>query len=220
MTTIDRRTILKASAGLGAGLGAAPLTAGLLAGSSRLAAADATSGAPAPEPSSPSAAASPTTPDAMQAPRHEFSLDFLYRRVSQLRAPVIVGPTPMGLRVNIHTEGGEFEGPRMKGRVLPGFGDALVIRKDGVGIIDSRTTMQTDDGATIFVHYMGVADFGEDAYERLLAGAPPGKTRLHTGPRFDTAHPKYAWLNRLQGVGIGQNDPAQGINLWDFYAIR
>lgn len=210
MSSIDRRTALKT----GLGLGLAPLGAALTASGLRnLAAADAS--APG---STPTQGGSSTI--SAERPRHEFELEFIYQRTSQLSAPVIVGPTPEGLRVNLHTRGGTFEGPQMKGKVLPGFGDALIIRKDGVGIIDSRTTMQTDDGAMIFVSYMGVVDLGEGSYERLLAGAPPQVAKLHTGPRFDTAHPKYAWLNRLQGVGIGRYNPLQSVNLWDFYVIR
>lgn len=212
MQNIDRRTVLRG----GVGLGVAPLGAMLMtAGAGKAAGAGDVSASGA------AGASAPTTEGgAGERPRHEFELEFIYQRTSELSAPVIVGPTAEGLRVNLHTEGGTFEGPQMKGTVMPGFGDALVIRKDGVGVIDSRTTMQTDDGAMIFVHYMGVVDLGEGAYEKLLAGAPPQVAKLHTGPRFDTAHPKYAWLNRLQGVGIGRYDPARSVNLWDFYVIR
>lgn len=214
MENIDRRTVLRG----GLGLGVAPLGAMVMAaaaGKSAGAADVSASGATG-------AGASATTSQGGTAERarHEFELEFIYQRTSQLSLPVIVGPTAEGLRVNLHTQGGDFEGPDMKGKVLPGFGDALIIRKDGVGIIDSRTTMQTDDGAMIFVSYMGVVDLGEDAYEKLLSGAPPQIAKLHTGPRFDTAHPKYAWLNRLQGVGIGRYNPLQSVNLWDFYVIR
>jgi hypothetical protein len=194
-------------------MAAAPLGAMLMAaGSGRTAAAD-TSAA--------GIAESTGGANAMDAPRHKFDLEFLYRRLSIIRSPVeILGPTPTGLRVNIHTMGGEFEGPKMKGEVLPGFGDALVIRRDGVGVIDSRTNMKTDDGALIIAYYMGIVDFGEGAYEKLLSGQPTPEHQLHVSPRFETAHPKYAWLNRVQGVGIGQHDAKTTTNLWDFYAIR
>jgi hypothetical protein len=129
MQAMDRRSLLRG----GLGLSLAPLGAMLMATASGVHAA---SDAPVTDHN-----------------RHPFELEFLYRRHSILRSPPdILGPTPTGLRVNLYTEGGEFEGPRMRGSVLPGFGDAFVLRRDGVGIIDSRTSMQTDDGALIFVH--------------------------------------------------------------------
>jgi hypothetical protein len=208
MKSIDRRTVLRG----GLGLGVAPLGAMLMAASSNPAAvADTNANAQSAE----------FHDEGASADRHPFDLEFLYRRHSILRSPPdILGPTPTGLRVNLYTEGGRFEGPKMKGTVLPGFGDAFVLRRDGVGIIDSRNTMQTDDGALIFVHYMGVVDFGQGAFEKALTGTMPTQYSLHAAPRFDTAHPKYAWLNRIQGVGIGVHDPAKTTNLWEFYAIR
>jgi hypothetical protein len=67
---------------------------------------------------------------------------------------------------------------------------------------------------------MGDVDFGEGAFERALAGTMPTEYRMFAGPRFDTAHPKYAWLNRIQGLGVGVHDPSTTTNSWEFYALR
>src|SRR5437667_11349096 len=47
-----------------------------------------------------------------------------------------VGVTPSGHRRFVHVTGGTFEGPRMRGTVLPGGGDWLVGRADGSRRLD------------------------------------------------------------------------------------
>src|SRR3546814_14908455 len=56
--------------------------------------------------------------------------------------------------------------------------------------LDVRTTIETDDGALIYTHYVGIGDMGVDGHARFLAGELPPKLVLRTGPRFSTAHPK------------------------------
>ena len=44
--------------------------------------------------------------------------------------------------------GGTFEGPRLKGKVLPGA-DWQIVRPDGVLELEARYALETDDGALI-----------------------------------------------------------------------
>jgi hypothetical protein len=39
-------------------------------------------------------------------------------------------------------------------------------------------------------------------------------------PRFRTAHPAYAWMNRLQCISIGQATPATPEVLFDVYGLN
>lgn len=134
--------------------------------------------------------------------------------------PEVIGSLPEGIRVNFYVTGGQVEGPEVNGKVLPVGGDWVTIRKDGVGILDVRATMETDDGALIYTAYSGVVDFGEDGYERFLRGELPTITQLRIAPRYHTAHPKYQWLNRVQCLGIGQHDGARSQVTYDIYAVR
>ena len=62
--------------------------------------------------------------------------------------------TPVGPYVNrrIYTFiGGSFEGPRLKGEILPSVGDWLLRGADGIGRVDYRATLETDDGAQIYL---------------------------------------------------------------------
>ena len=101
---------------------------------------------------------------------------------------------PDGGRQIFYAKGGTVNGPRIKAKVLPGGGDWFRRRSDGVGILDVRATMETDDGALVYVQYKGMVR-GE--YFRVV-------------PWFETASEKYAWMNKLIAVGIRQpSDPGQ-----------
>ncbi|MFN2424819.1 MAG: DUF3237 domain-containing protein [Candidatus Binatia bacterium] len=151
---------------------------------------------------------------------HEYSLEHIFSLTIPLDAPQWVGATPEGLRIIFPTAGGEVDGPRLRGRVLPGGGDWFTGRRDGVGILDVRTTIETHDGALIYLFYTGVADLGEDGYDRAVRGELPPLLKLRTAPRFQTAHPDYQWLNRLQCVGIGEAATGELKVSYDVYALR
>jgi len=65
--------------------------------------------------------------------------------------PQKLGMVPHGTRTVVPVTGGDFEGPRLRGLVLPGGGDWLLLRSDGVLELDLRITLETDDGALITV---------------------------------------------------------------------
>jgi hypothetical protein len=62
-----------------------------------------------------------------------------------------VGATPHGNRRIYYIKGGTFAGPKLKGEVLPGGGDWLVIRPDDTWKLDVRETLRTDDGQLIYI---------------------------------------------------------------------
>jgi hypothetical protein len=120
-----------------------------------------------------------------------------------------VGAAPHGRRVIVDITGGYVNGPRLRGRVLPSGADWLQVGADGVGRLDVRALVETDDGARIYVHYTGVIVI-DDAVAAALAGGGGmefGDTYFMTSPRFETGHPDYAWLNALVAVGQGRLVP-------------
>jgi Protein of unknown function (DUF3237) len=94
------------------------------------------------------------------------------------------------------------------------------VRKDGVALVDVLVTFETDDGALILVTYGGTIDFGQSGYELFARGEIPAVARIRTGPRFLTAHPAYAWLNRLYCIGIGECRASTRTASYDVYAVR
>ena len=56
---------------------------------------------------------------------------------------------PEGIRANFYLDGGTIEGPRLQGKVLAVGADYLLLRSDGVGVLDVRATFEAADGALI-----------------------------------------------------------------------
>ena len=116
-----------------------------------------------------------------------------------------LGETPLGRRRIIGIAGGRFSGARLSGLVLPGGADWQLIRADGSAFLDARYTLQTDDGALIYVSNQGFRHGPKEAMERLARGeeVDPALIYTRTAPRFETSAPKYAWLNRTLFVASG-----------------
>ncbi|MQA91781.1 MAG: DUF3237 family protein [Gemmatimonas sp.] len=62
----------------------------------------------------------------------------------QTEPALVVGSTPVGTRSIVNVTGGSFEGPGLRGVVLPGGADWLVGRPDGVTQLDVRITDAKD----------------------------------------------------------------------------
>src|SRR5213592_5105211 len=70
--------------------------------------------------------------------------------------PQKLGAVPHGTRIIAPITSGTFEGPRLRGRVLPGGGDWLLLRSDVVLELDLRITLETDDRALIHMSFQGL----------------------------------------------------------------
>jgi hypothetical protein len=119
--------------------------------------------------------------------------------------PQKIGKLPHGTRVTAPIASGRFEGPRLRGKVLPGGGDWTLLRGDGVLELDLRVTLETDDGALIHMASFGLRHGPADVIAALGRGerVDPATYYFRTTPRFETAEPKYGFLNRLVAVSSG-----------------
>src|SRR5450755_1435484 len=117
----------------------------------------------------------------------------------KLGGPQKIGAVPHGTRVTAPIASGHFDGPRLRGRVLPGGGDWTLLRSDGVLELDLRITLETDDGALIHMTSFGLRHGPPEVLAALSRGEPvaPSSYYFRTTPRFETSHPKYMFLNRL-----------------------
>lgn len=127
-----------------------------------------------------------------------------------LKPPAQVGAGPKGTRAIYDVTGGEFEGERLKGTVVPSGGDWILIDGEGVGRLDVRATLETHDGALIYAQYYGVIVMNEAVTGALEQGreAQYGDTYFMTQPRFETGDERYAWLNRVVAVAEGRPLPS------------
>lgn len=121
-----------------------------------------------------------------------------------------VGAVPLGNRVIAPIDGGHFEGPRLRGKVLPGGGDWTLLRSDGVLELDLRLTLETDDGALIHLRSFGLRHGPPEVLAALARGeaVDASKYYFRTTPRFETGHGKYLFLNRLLAVASGDRRAA------------
>ena len=124
--------------------------------------------------------------------------------------PQKIGAVPLGTRVIAPIASGHFEGPRLRGKVLPGSGDWTLLRGDGVLELDLRLMLETDDGALIYMTSFGLRHGPPEVMAALARGesVDPSTYYFRTTPRFETGHPKYAFLNRLLAVSSGDRRPA------------
>jgi hypothetical protein len=132
-------------------------------------------------------------------------LEYEFEYYATLKEPVEVGTGPFGTRVVVEVTGGRFEGPRLKGRILTGGGDWLLIGPDGWARLDVRAQFVTDDGAAIYAHYEGLLEVTEKIQQALATGAATEyeDQYFRTAPRFETGDPRYAWLNHTLFVAEG-----------------
>jgi hypothetical protein len=132
------------------------------------------------------------------APPADPGLELLYRSVVKLSPAVEVGQTPLGERRFIPIIGGTFEGPEMKGEILPMGWDWQLDRSDGCTQIRADYFIKTDDGVVINVVNTG-------ALCRPQPGEAPVPVR--TSPVFEAPVGKYGWLNKGAYIGTLGVDP-------------
>lgn len=147
--------------------------------------------------------------------------EFLFRMVLHAGTPQMAATSGgKELRV-IPVTGGTFEGPGLKGELVPGTtADWLRLEPDGTSHMDVRLVMRTDKGQHFFMQYSGVRHGPPEVLARLGRGeaVDPADYYFRIAIRFETSDPDLAWLNRLLGVGVGQRPPAGPT--YDVYVVR
>ena len=125
---------------------------------------------------------------------------------ADLLPAVMVGAGPQGTRAIFEVTGGAFEGPALRGKLLTGGGDWMLIDAQGMGHLDVRATFETHDGALIYVQYFGRVVVTEAINQALQGNGATdyGDTHFFTQPRFETGDARYAWLNQVVAVARGR----------------
>jgi hypothetical protein len=118
------------------------------------------------------------------------------------------GATPYGERRVIDILGGTVEGPRLKGKILPGGADWQIVRADGVVHLHARYTVETEGGGLILVDSEGLRHGPPEVMARLARDetVDPSLYYFRTFMRFETADPAAAWLNRILALGRGNRE--------------
>lgn len=147
-------------------------------------------------------------PDQPGVPRAQFA----YEAVVDIGEMVPLGHGPLGERRVIPILGGEFQGPDMRGTVLPGGADRQLVRSDGLRLFDALYEMRTHDGVVLTVRNRARVRDGE-----------PGAPFLYGMSSLEVTAPqgRYHWLNDYVLVGTVQPlRPARAAVLIRVYTMR
>lgn len=130
------------------------------------------------------------------------SLEFVFEEIVTLGPAIEIGATARGVRRIIPITGGHFEGPKIKGEVMPGGWDWQLDRPDGCTDVEADYFIKTDDGVVINIVNTGTICRPND-------GEPPVPVRTH--PVFEPPLGKYEWLGRETFVGtLGMAASSEG----------
>jgi hypothetical protein len=140
------------------------------------------------------------------------TVEFVFQETVTLGKAVEVGKTIRGERRIIPITGGHFEGPSIKGEIVPGGWDWQLTRSDGCTDVKADYFLKTDDGVVINVVNTGEICPGEK-------GAPAA---VRTHPVFEPPLGKYEWLGRQAFVGTLGMAPASAgpAVLIRFYRVK
>jgi Protein of unknown function (DUF3237) len=117
----------------------------------------------------------------------------------------VVGVTPGAYRRVGVVPGGSFEGTRLSGDVLDGGSDWQTVRNDGATTLNVRLVLKTNDDALISMTYRGIRHGPPDVVERIEKGEEVDPTTYYfrINPMFETAAPRYDWINCILAIGSG-----------------
>jgi hypothetical protein len=136
------------------------------------------------------------------------STELLFKITLDVPSIVDLGETPYGRRRIAQVSAGHFEGPKLKGTVLPGGGDWLLLRRDGVLQLDVRLTLETHDKQLIYMTYKGFRHGPKDVIDRLNRGEPvdPALYYFRATPYFETSSERFAWINGICCIATGERN--------------
>lgn len=128
-------------------------------------------------------------------------LELLYTSRVTLGEAIQVGPTARGTRRIIPITGGTFEGPNIRGEILPMGWDWQLDRADGCTEIIADYFLRTDDGVVINVVNSGV----------LCPPGDDGQRMIRTSPVFEVPLGRYEWLGQRGNIGTLGFDPTASV---------
>jgi len=140
------------------------------------------------------------------------ALQFAFEETVTLGAAIPVGNTPLGKRNIVPITGGTFEGPGIKGTIVPGGWDWQLTRADGCTQIKADYMLKTDDGVVINVVNAGA-----------LCPPKDGKASpVRTEAVFEAPLGKYEWLGQTAFVGtleLATDAPGPAVRIRFYKAV-
>ena len=121
-----------------------------------------------------------------------------------------IGEVGTKKRAIVPISGGRFEGPTMKGLVLPGGADWVSINPDGNFEIDVRLTLKTAENELIYTSYQGVFWADEPSLKKYYKGELLNENQcyIRTVLKFETSSSRLSRLNQRLFIGKGSQTPS------------
>ena len=134
-----------------------------------------------------------------QSPASDLESEFLMELLLDVDPQLDAGHTSIA-----PVTGGSFSGARLQGTVHNGGAD-WITQVSGHSSLDVRITLETEDGAIIYMTYKGVVARGDSGlYWRVT-------------PVFNTSSEEYDWLNHK--VFVGKSKQIEGKVAYDIFEI-
>ncbi|WLI09035.1 DUF3237 domain-containing protein [Pseudomonas sp. FP597] len=130
---------------------------------------------------------------------------------------VMLGDSVDGVRCNYPIVGGTFEGVGVSGQVLAGGEDLFLLRPDGVGQLDARYSLRTDQGELINLRNRGLLNMTEYGRQLEREGQwpiPEAEYRCTCTPVFQVPKGRLDWLSRASFIGLVQYPSADQVVIW------
>ena len=106
--------------------------------------------------------------------------EHLMQMSADLDDPLVVPDGPVGTRRILYARRGTFAGARLRGDLLPGGGDWVLQRSDGIAALDIRFVLRTDDGQLLYVTCDGIFD----SRRRSASASGPGAKSIRPSITF------------------------------------
>jgi Protein of unknown function (DUF3237) len=145
----------------------------------------------------------------------------VYHLEAALGEPLDVGAVTGGHRRVIPLTGGQFAGPELRGHLLSGASaDWQLVRPDGTSIGDIRYTLQTEDGALLYVRARSIRHGDPDVLARLARGeeVDAGEYIFRAAAQIETSATDLDWLNK--GIFISVGGRSSGGVAYDTYIVE
>ncbi len=136
----------------------------------------------------------------------------LFTMALELAPSLNVGAGPAGPRFVGGIRSATVSGERINAVLASAAAADWMVASSGIGVIDARLTLRTEDDALIYMSYGG----------RLDMSNPAAGLTAYAAPVFETGDPRYSWLNCVQAAGKGKLvlDADGGKLDYEFFEVR
>jgi hypothetical protein len=147
-------------------------------------------------------------------------LHLVYRLEATVGDPQDVGQISAGHRRIVPLTGGTFNGPELRGTLLPGASaDWQTVLPDGTALGDVRYTLETEHGDLLYVQSQRVRHGSPEVLERLGRGeeVDANEYTFRGAVKIETGYARLDWLNK--GVFVSVGGRQRGGVIYEVYLV-